>query len=45
MTADNLSPDEKIAIGLADGDTLTTVSWWGGFYYNIPASSRDLAKE
>lgn len=45
MTADSLSPDEKIAIGLADGDTLATVSWWGGFYYNIPASSRDLAKE
>jgi len=44
MTADSLSPDEKIAIGLADGDTLTTVSWWGGFYYNIPASC-DLAKE
>lgn len=45
MTADSLSPDEKIAIGLAGGDTLSTVSWWGGFYYNIPASSRDLAKE
>lgn len=45
MTADSLSPDEKIAIGLADGDTLATVSWWGGFYCNIPASSRDLAKE
>lgn len=44
MTANSLSPDEKIAIGLADGDTLTTVSWWGGFYYNIPASC-DLAKE
>lgn len=45
MTADNLSPDEKFAIGLAGGDTLSTVAWWGGFYYNIPASSRDLAKE
>ena len=45
MTAGNFSPDEKIAIGLAGGDTLSTVVWWGGFYYNIPASSRDLAKE
>ncbi|WP_346434818.1 phage/plasmid primase, P4 family [uncultured Methanoculleus sp.] len=44
MTTDNLSPDEKIAIGLAGGDTLSTVAWWGGFYYNIPASC-DLAKE
>ena len=45
MTTEALTPGERTAIGLAGGDTLSTVSWRGSFYYNLPVSSRDLAKE